>query len=155
MCLNSSAVGSSKPAIRLFLAISARPVHYANARTFLLVDRNEHVCPRWWLRHSLKDQAREAPRLTTQWPAISTSPPFGTGRCGQRGLSRTTADHAPGNKLMCCLSPTVSAASRTCSLSLPLGLQQRIRSRCALTGCTSLWECPCRNPIGKRPPVLL
>ena len=38
-----------------------------------------NICPRSWLCHSLKCQARKTPRLTVRWPIISMPLPEGPG----------------------------------------------------------------------------
>ena len=38
-----------------------------------------NVCTRWWLRHCLKCQARNTPRLTVRWPIITMPLPESLG----------------------------------------------------------------------------
>ena len=49
-----------------------------NARTFLLVDRYEHLHPAVWLRNCLKYRARKTSRQTVRWPIITMPLPEGS-----------------------------------------------------------------------------
>ena len=55
---------------------STASCHLGTTRTLRVLERfhwliDMTVCTRWWLRHCLKCQARQTPRLTVRWPIIT------------------------------------------------------------------------------------
>ena len=63
---------------------STASCHLGTTRTLRMLERfywwvGMNVCTRWWLRHCLKCQAREPPRLTVRWPIIIISMPLPEG----------------------------------------------------------------------------